>query len=234
MSVPRSHPLPSEHPTSPQTPEKEDQWVEPTHHGAPDQMTRPDDQTLVTHSCRASVGLSRTARRRHRHGRAWTPWGEAPWMKALGRKNGRSGAVLGPCSSGQPSGAVPMLPAWAMHKQSEISPARPPGRDGPRLRPGRWGHPCDSSVAGRVGGPKRTPHRWVHLRALSHDLPCPQRSYWHPRPCSQLLVEEAHGRVAAPHQLLGTTEKLLNGIGPQGQAVRGKPLKGPLGAGGWS
>lgn len=90
---------------------------------------------------------------------------------------------------------------------------------GLRVRPGRWGHPCDCSVAGRVGGPKRTPDRWVHLRALSHDLPCPQRACRHPRPCSQLLVEEAHGRVAAPHQLLGTTEKLLNGIGPQSRAV---------------
>ena len=87
-----------------------------------------------------------------------------------------------------------MLPAWAMHKQSELSPARPPG-------------------------PMRTPDLWVHLMALSHDLPCPQRSYRHPRSCSQLLAEDAHGRVVAPHQLLGTTEKLLNGIGPQSLAV---------------
>ncbi|MXQ82264.1 hypothetical protein E5288_WYG010843 [Bos mutus] len=37
----------------------------------------------------------------------------------------------------RPSGAVPVLPAWAVHKQSELSPASPLGRDDPRLRPGR-------------------------------------------------------------------------------------------------
>lgn len=103
---------------------------------------------------------------------------------------------LGPCTNGLNS-ALPAL------------------RVGTALGSGQGG----SSVAGKVGGPKRIPDCWVHLRALSHDLSCPQRSYRHPRPCSQLLVEEAHGRVAAPYQLLGTTEKLLNGIGPQGQAV---------------
>ena len=98
MPAPSSHPLPSEHPTSPQALVKEDRWVELTHQGTPGRMTRP----WAHAAAEPAVGLFRAAGRRHRHGQARAAWGKARRMKALGGKSGCRGAVTwGPCSSGQ-------------------------------------------------------------------------------------------------------------------------------------
>lgn len=79
---PRSHPLPSEHPTSPDPLRKEIHQNPPTM-GAPDQMTRPEDQTLVT-QLQSQRGPFQNCKEK---AQAWTgldSMGRSTVMKALG------------------------------------------------------------------------------------------------------------------------------------------------------